>query len=85
VDRVVLAPLQAALQPPARSEVEAVLPFQMDLSRLKSLSHLEALRRNPGDVDDQHPPLAQTLYATDPAGIVKIEGTRRRGRFSPCR
>src|SRR5207245_1935826 len=31
----------------------------------------EAFRRDPGDVDDQHRPLAQTLYPTDPSGTVK--------------
>src|SRR5712692_5037959 len=83
VHGVVLAPLQPALQPPARSEVEAVLPFQVDPSRLKALLHLEPLRRNPGDADDQHRPFAQTLYATDPAGIVKIEGARATASRQP--
>src|SRR5437762_7286464 len=83
VDGLVLAALEPAVQAAALGEGEAVLPFEVDLPRLQALVALEPFRREPGDVDDQHPPLAQTLYATDPSGIVKIEVRERRETFQP--
>jgi hypothetical protein len=65
VDGVFLAPLQAAFHPAPGRQDEAVLPFQMDLSRLEGVLDVETLGRDLGYVDDQQPALAQTVYITD--------------------